>query len=196
MFTHIIERLVLAFLLLMAVVAGLGFYLSPQNELERVDAIVAISGDDGQRLTTAVDLYQQGWADTLILSGAARDPASPSNALAMQRIAVERGVSEANILLEEDSLNTRENARFVARLAEERNIDSMILVTSPYHQRRAYTEFERETGGDVTLLNYSARDQDWRRSQWWSTPRGWYLTLSESTKLLLNNVQRGIGGSS
>jgi len=195
MFTHIIERLVLAFLLLMAVVAGLGFYLSPQDELERVDAIVAISGDDGQRLTTAVDLYLDGWADWLILSGAARDPASPSNALVMQRAAVESGVPEAAILLEEDSLNTRENARFVAKLAEKQDIDSLILVTSPYHQRSAYGEFERETGDDVTLLNYSARDEDWRRSQWWSTPRGWYLTLSESAKLLLNNLQRGVGGS-
>jgi uncharacterized SAM-binding protein YcdF (DUF218 family) len=195
MFTHIIERLVLGFLLMMSLVAGLGFYLSPQDKLQRVDAVVAISGDDGQRLETAIDLYEQGWTDKLIFSGAARDPKSPSNALIMKRTAVERGVPENDILLDEDSLNTQENARFVIKLAQERDIDSLILVTSPYHQRRAYSYFERVAAGDITILNYSARDEEWRRSQWWATPRGWYLTVSESVKLALSEIQRGVSGS-
>lgn len=195
MFGHFIERIVLAFLLLMATVAGLGYYLSPQNELQRVDAVVAISGDDGQRLTTAIDIYLDGWADKIIFSGAARDPKSPSNAKTMQLAAEGAGVPESDILLEEDSLNTRENARFTVQLAKEHDLDSMIVVTSPYHQRRAYQEFSREAGGDITVLNYSARDENWRRSQWWSTPRGWYLTLSESAKLIVNQVQRTVSGA-
>lgn len=180
---------------MMSLVAGLGFYLSPQDKLQRVDAVVAISGDDGQRLETAIDLYEQGWTDKLIFSGAARDPKSPSNALIMKRTAVERGVPENDILLDEDSLNTQENARFVIKLAQERDIDSLILVTSPYHQRRAYSYFERVAAGDITILNYSARDEEWRRSQWWATPRGWYLTVSESVKLALSEIQRGVSGS-
>ena len=108
---------------------------------------------------------------------------------------MESGVPENDILLDEDSLNTQENARFVVQLARERDIDSMILVTSPYHQRRAYNHFEREADDNLTILNYSARDEDWRRSQWWATPRGWYLTVSESAKLALSQIQQGVSGS-
>lgn len=177
------------FLLFIGILALLGYWLAPQDELLPTDAIVAISGDQGRRYEEALHLYQEDWSNVLIFAGAARDPDSPSNAQVMKKQAISQGVLPKNIYIEEESRNTKENAEFVADIVREQGLRSIILVTSPYHQRRASIEFRRALPEDVKVLNYSARDDDWRRSRWWNSPRGWYLTLSESAKIALSAAE-------
>jgi uncharacterized SAM-binding protein YcdF (DUF218 family) len=163
---------------------GIGYFLSPQDQLTKVDAIVAISGGEtGARTAEAVQLYQDGWAPRIIFSGAALDPSGPSNARAMAKIAEAAGVPAAAILLDETSINTRGNAANVAALIRANGYRSIILVTSPYHQRRANIAFQRELGGAVAILNHSSVDHNWRRSHWWATPYSQNLTYAELQKV-------------
>jgi uncharacterized SAM-binding protein YcdF (DUF218 family) len=165
-------------------VLSLGFWLSPQSRVQTSDAIVAISGGEtDMRADEAVRLFQAGWAPSLIFSGAARDPRGPSNALAMKRQAVAAGVAEEHITIEEASVNTAENAAAVAKIARDRGWHRLILVTSPYHQRRAYLTFKHELPG-IEIINHSAVDHSWRRSAWWANPQSYQLTLSELQKTL------------
>ena len=54
------------------VVAGLGWYLAPRDDLKKADAIVAISGGDTKaRTLTASHLYADKWSKQLVVSGAA-----------------------------------------------------------------------------------------------------------------------------
>ncbi len=164
---------------------GLGFYLSPQSNLVKSDVIVAISGGETKsRTLEAVRLYKDGWAPKLIFSGAALDPNSVSNAKAMQIIAEQEGVSSADISIEENSANTFQNAQGVAKIVNDREWKRIILVTSPYHQRRASIVFGRAMGPNVAILNHSTTDQTWRRSHWWATPFSQQLTISELQKTL------------
>lgn len=163
---------------------GIGYYLSPQSNLSKVDAIVAISGGETDaRTDEAVRLYRDGWAEHLIFSGAALDPNSPSNARTMANAAEAAGVPASAIHLDETSLNTRGNATNVAGIIRENKYQSIILVTSPYHQRRASIAFQRELGPNVTILNHSSYDQNWRRSHWWATPYSQSLTYAELQKV-------------
>lgn len=189
---HFLHKLGVAFLLFIGLLAWLGWWLAPQDELLPVDAIVAISGDQGFRYEKALELYEEGWSDVLIFSGAAFDPGSPSNAQVMKRQAIAQGVLPKNIFIEEISRDTEENAAEVAKIVRTEGIRSIILVTSPYHQRRAHLEFDRALPENVVVLNYSARDDNWRRSRWWISPRGWYLTLSEGAKIALSFTQNAI----
>ena len=171
---------------------GLGYYLSPQSDLVKADAIVAISGGDTDaRTDEAVRLYRDGWSQHIIFSGAALDPNSPSNAAAMATRAERQGVPARAITLDEVSTNTRENAADVARIAHAQGYQSIILVTSPYHQRRADIVFERALGRDVAIINHSTVDQDWRRSHWWATAYSRSLTLSELQKVLYESISGG-----
>jgi uncharacterized SAM-binding protein YcdF (DUF218 family) len=167
-----------------AVFFGVGYYLSPQSPLAKVDAIVAISGGETDaRTTEAVNLYKDGWAPHIIFSGAALDPNGPSNARAMANIAQKAGVPADAIMLDETSLNTRGNATNVAALIHDYNFHSIILVTSPYHQRRASIAFQRALGNGFTIINHSSFDQNWRRSHWWATSYSRNLTYSELQKV-------------
>ncbi len=163
---------------------GIGYYLSPQDHLAKADAIVAISGGEtAARTTEAVRLYQAGWAPIVIFSGAAADPHGPSNAKAMAASALTQGVPDTAIQLDETSLDTRQNAANVTGLIHTADYHSIILVTSPYHQRRASLVFHRALGKNFTLINHSSYDQNWRRSYWWATPYSQHLTLSELQKI-------------
>jgi uncharacterized SAM-binding protein YcdF (DUF218 family) len=164
---------------------GIGYYLSPQDTLSKSDAIVAISGGDTDaRTAEAVKLYQDGWAPHLIFSGAALDPNGPSNAQAMATAAEKAGVPAAAITLDEAAANTRQNASGVADIVGRQKYHSIILVTSPYHQRRASIVFHRALGPIVTITNHSSHDQTWRRSHWWASAASRSLTVSELQKVI------------
>ena len=156
---------------------------------QAVDVIVAISGGDtAARANTAVELYKNGWAKTLVFSGAAQDKSGPSNAAAMKTIAVAAGVPEASILLDEDSATTKQNAENTMRIFTKNKITSIILVTSGYHQRRASLEFNKHTEG-ITIINHpTPNDVDWS-FWWWVSPRGWWLATNEFAKIFVFYVQ-------
>ncbi len=168
-----------------AILLSFSFYLAPKDNLEKADAIVAVSGGDtAARAREAIALYQEGWAPLIIFSGAARDPDSPSNAQVMRNLAIKAGIPPDVISLDENSLTTKQNANEVASLVDVLNVKSVILVTSPYHQRRAYIEFRDTLSPEVKIINHPAIDQTWGRKNWWLTPAGWYLTLTEGPKTL------------
>lgn len=172
------------FVIIAGVILGTGFYLSPQSKLAMADAIVVISGGETDlRVKEGVKLFHDNWAPLIIMSGAARD-AGESNAEAMQRLAVEMGVPASQILVEKEARNTLDNAKFTRELLAEHDINSIILVTSPYHQRRASVTFRYYLGSDVNIINHSASDSAWRKNGWWGNAWARDITLSELQKII------------
>src|SRR6266542_112301 len=162
----------------------LGSWLAVEDPLAKSDAIVAISGDTGTRADTAITLWKAGWAPVIVFAGAAIDPESVSSAEIMRREALRQGVPENAMLIEPASTTTEENASEVAKLMVEHKLRSIVLVTSPYHQRRAAIEFGRafEPSG-LTFRNYPARDPAWNPFLWWRQEPLRSRTLLELVKL-------------
>ncbi len=194
-----IRGLIVILVAAVIVIGGLSVYLAPDGmkscgetpqadkfDCQKVDAIVTISGGDTTaRTDQAIELYKKGWADKLIFSGAAADKTGPSNAQAMQKNAVSDGVPLRDIIIEETSETTKQNAANTHDLFERNDIHSVILVTSAYHQRRAGLEFGQRAGNNIRLVNHPvASDNQWS-PLWWTTPGGWYLGLSEFFKIIV-----------
>ena len=166
-------------------VFGVGFFLSPQDQLEHSDVIVVISGGETEeRVKEGVELYKNGWAPQLVMSGAARDEGI-ANAVSMKQIAVSQGVPTGNILIETQATDTIENAIKVKEIIKQEEISRIILVTSPYHQRRASLVFNKVFSDlSVEIINHSAQDSTWRKNGWWQQSWSRYLTLSELQKII------------
>ena len=182
------RRFLLGFLMgamsIVAVLVGVGHWLDVSDPLAKADAIIAISGDTGARTDTAVALWKQGYAPLLIFSGGSSDPQSVASAELMKRSAVAAGVPENAIAVEGASATTEENAERVAELMKTRGIASAILVTSPYHQRRAAMLFEREFDrASLRFTNHPAEDPDWDPNLWWTSDPSRSRTLVELAKL-------------
>lgn len=179
-----------------AFITLISFYLQPNSfigcdvapnessDCAKSDAIVVVSGGDTQARTEAgINLFKNGWADTLIFSGAAQDKTGPSNAVAMQRQAIQAGIPISATTIEGASESTQQNAKNTKTIFAERGYNDIILVTSGYHQRRASLEFNK-LADTVSIRNYPVvQDGDWGWF-WWLTPRGWWLSGGELVKIV------------
>jgi uncharacterized SAM-binding protein YcdF (DUF218 family)/glycosyltransferase involved in cell wall biosynthesis len=113
--------------------------------LAPADAVVVFAGGVGEsgkagggtqeRLQHAIDLFKARYAPNLVFSSGY--VYSFPEADLMRSAAVEQGVPPSAVVLERRSTNTFENARFTADIFRQHGWRSMLLVTSPYHMRRA-----------------------------------------------------------
>ncbi len=158
---------------------------SVSGTCRKADAIVAVSGGNTpERALEAIELFKLGWGNKLIFSGAAKDTSGPSNAEVMRRQAIDAGIDPSDILVENFSQTTKENATKTSNVFEQYDLHDVILVTSPYHQRRASLEFNAAVGNDVIIRNHpTTHDDDWS-FWWWLTPRGWWLAGGEIVKII------------
>ncbi len=150
-----------------------------EKQCQKTDAIVVVSGGDTKARTKhAVNLYKAGVAPVIIVSGAAYEESSPSNAEEMASISQRLGVPVEALIIEDESRNTAENAKLVAKIIKQYNFKSITLVTSAYHQRRASLNFDRQTVNVAVFNAPLVNDKDWS-DYWWLTFSGWSLALQE-----------------
>lgn len=158
------------------------------GDCRKADAIIVISGGDtAARTAEAIKLYKQGYAPMLILSGAAADKSGPSNAKTMQRQAMDAGVPGGSTIMEENSETTDQNAEYTMKIVKDAGYQSVIVVTSAYHERRALMSFQRYAGTVAIRTHPVAEDKDWNRF-WWLTPWGWRLAVSELSKSAISST--------
>ena len=98
------------------------------------------------RVWFAAQLYHAGRAPLVILSGGSLDVSGAvrSEASAMALFIADLGVPASALLLEENSRNTWENARYSSDLLRPHAIDGVLLVTSALHMPRASALFRRQ----------------------------------------------------
>ena len=120
------------------------------------------------RAEHAAELFNRGFASTLIFSGGVGDFGG-SEASVARDVVVKLGVPPENCVLEEDSHSTKQNAQFTARLMNQRGLKSLIIVTDPSHLPRAKRLFTNEqllvTGSPV--MN-APRHVEWTERAYWT----------------------------
>jgi uncharacterized SAM-binding protein YcdF (DUF218 family) len=139
------------------------------------DAIVVIGGDHKpERMARAVALHRAGWAPVVIISAGTIVDAPGgrvAEAEVMRRQARALGLPEAVIVVEDQSRSTVENARYTGEICRRRGIDSLLLVSSAHHSRRARRVFEDVLGGEVTVIAQPALQGSRRPGWWWRADR-------------------------
>ncbi|SFP82285.1 YdcF family protein [Hymenobacter arizonensis] len=103
-------------------------------------------GRGADRLTNTLWLYRAGRVRRIIISGGSGAVLDKANAEATELATLLRlaGVPQRDILQEAQSRNTRENALFTKQLVAARpELDTLLLVTSAFHQRRALGCFRK-----------------------------------------------------
>ncbi|WP_027696614.1 YdcF family protein [Vibrio litoralis] len=118
-------------------------YLKLDQSLQKTDALLLLGSSDLRVGERAAELYHQGIAPLLIISGGEGrmtcDLFEHSEAETFAKIAMDCGVPHHAILLEDQSTNTGENFRFTLQLLESKGLtlSSVTLVQKPYMERRA-----------------------------------------------------------
>jgi uncharacterized SAM-binding protein YcdF (DUF218 family) len=162
-----------------------GRYLLKKDELKPADVIVVLSGEEKERINYGVRLFKDGWSrkDRIIMSGG---PAVGDRSLAalMKEYAAHLGVPPRDILTEDRSRSTEENALYTKKLLDRKGYKSIILVTSPYHSKRAAVIFGEILGGRGKIISAPCEPSWFRFDGWWKRPRERDTVLSEFSKFL------------
>ena len=102
----------------------------------------------------------------------------------MRDEAIRHGVPAQCILVDHDSLHTHENAQNVAGILEQNNMQSIILVTSPFHQLRTNLTFAKVLQPlGIKIINYYANTGEWERRTWFFDEEKRKLVQSELERI-------------
>ncbi len=108
---------------------------------KRVPLSSQLSKDSLMRTVEAIIIYRQNPGSKLVLSGGEPKNDPVSNARMMAKLAVHLGVPWRDIILEERSKNTEDEARYIKHIV---NAQCFVLVTSASHMLRAVELFKKQ----------------------------------------------------
>jgi uncharacterized SAM-binding protein YcdF (DUF218 family) len=146
---RLFARLVIAGLIAAVAIGGYAAYRiwdqGNRDERTRADAIVVMGAAqyDGRpspvfaaRLDHAIELFHDGVAPRLIVTGGKREGDRTTEAASARGYAIEHGVPEEAILSEDTSRTTLQSIRRVAALMRGQGIGSAVFVSDPSHMLR------------------------------------------------------------
>ena len=150
------------------------------DTLPKADAIIALGGDPlCLRERHAAELYHHGLGRKIVIAGLPFAWGGNTGD-AKRRYLICRGVAEADIVVLPVATNTRQEAQTLHQVMRQNQWHSMIVVTSPYHSRRALFTMEQRA---EELQFYSApvlaEAPEWRPAQWWTRRRDVFITIRE-----------------
>jgi uncharacterized SAM-binding protein YcdF (DUF218 family) len=120
-------------------------------------------GGAQERLARAVTLYKGGYAPNLILSSGY--VYSFKEAEVMRALALDQGVPASAIVLEQRASNTYQNVTFVDEILRERRWTRVLLVSSPYHMRRALMVWRKVAPGVTVVPTPATESQFYQHSR-------------------------------
>lgn len=150
------------------------------DEVAAADVVIALGGDARcLREKRAAELYKEGRARHVIVSGVPYAWGIHTGEAAKRYVA-SLGVPEEKIHVLRGSWNTRDEAHEAGELMRREGWRAAIIVTSPFHSRRAHSTFERYAGG---ITYYSsplpAEPPEWQPEAWWSRRGDMGITVRE-----------------
>ncbi|MEK7537537.1 MAG: YdcF family protein [Patescibacteria group bacterium] len=104
-----------------------------------------------ERIIRGAGLIQQGYAPAMIVAGGYSKQSGYVEAQLMKPFAVSRGIAPAQIIAEDQSKNTWENAVNSLAVMQRNGWQSALVVTSSYHTLRACAIF-RKLQADVRCI--------------------------------------------
>lgn len=160
---------------------------------EKADAIFVFGSPHDVRIEKAVELYNDGFSDKIIISGHGPfyGAHTESEAERMARIAVARGIPSSALLLEPRAITIPDNIKRTLDLFEDcgLQIKKLLIVASPFVLRRCEMDWYKFTSRDIAIIPIAADSMsyDFTKEGWTTTHRGIRVILNEYAKLIFES---------
>ncbi len=122
-----------------------------QEQPQKSDTIIWLQGDRYDRGPKTLKLYKESWAPKIVISGnnilLGKTVRAGENNISLEKMykwLVKRGVKKEDIIIDERSMNTKEQAGHIIDLAKKKNWQRIFLVGSSYHQPRIFLTFLKQ----------------------------------------------------
>lgn len=163
-----------------------GSFLIIEDPIEKSDVLIVLSGGrEDERVRQAAELYRQGYAPWVLLSGGEKVQGRSVPDLQREQ-ALKNGIPDSVLLYEKLSTSTAEQARFLRPMLEQRAVRRAIVVTSNFHTRRTRYLFGRVfRGSSVEVRVYPVHGDVFSPERWWT--RDW-----DTEEVVLEYIKLGL----
>ena len=167
--------------IMFAYIIGSIYYYSTIDEKRPADAAIILGAAAWykrpspvfeERIRHGLWLYENGHVKKLVMTGGKSLRAPYSEAYVARRFALKKHIPADDILIEEESHNTYENLANAKGLMAEHGLRSAIIVSDPFHMKRAMSIAE-----DLGIEAYSS-----------PTPTTRYESTDQSLRFLLQET--------
>lgn len=170
---------------------AVGGFLIVQDPLVHADAVLPLAGDR-YRVDEAARLFHADFGaqflvtDSWLYWGGKVDPAG-RYAAQIREQALGLGVPGEHILVVEGTAaTTYEEAHLLHAAATKHSLRSLVVVTSPYHTRRARRILNDAFQGSGVRISVQPVAAHWFTSRsWWQSREGWTIAAQEYAKFTL-----------
>ena len=165
----------------------MGNYLIVDDPLQKADLITAVSGPD-YRIVYTADLYQKGLSPRLFYTGGYNENDHRYAANWSEYQATLQGVPPEAISIDETTvISTYQEAVRVKDFidAHPGQIKTIIVVTDPYHTRRAKWAYQKVLGDQVRVLMAPVPfDRTGYTKNWWANSTSRKMVFEEYFKYM------------
>ncbi|WP_033544098.1 YdcF family protein [Planococcus sp. CAU13] len=154
-------KILLTTLMLLTGFSGFAAYdiwtFAQTNELVKADAAIvlgtAVWGEEPspvfrERINHSIWLYENDYVDKIIFTGGKTNGSQFAESAVAKNYAVAHGIPPEDIFIEDRSLVTIENFRYVQELADINGLVNFLVVSDPLHMKRAI-QMAEDTGFEV-----------------------------------------------
>lgn len=177
-----------------------GFALLRSDTLQKADAIVVMAGGYAIRAQEAAALYREGWSPRVVLTREAppdgfyqlKDQGInlPEMIDVSQQVLERLGVPRSGIWRVDGVVgSTDEEVQRVGQYLKERNLHTLVLVTSKAHSRRACLVFHHYWKNDFQIVCRYSRFDPFEPKRWWKSRKDIRELTFEWQKLILYRIQ-------
>lgn len=151
------------------------------------DVIVILEGDGLHRVFKGCELYNEGLAQNLLYSGGLLNVEKGSLPFNFTKNTLKScGIAPESVIVDEKSMNTRDQAENVIDLCLSNSWHTLLLVASHYHQCRAFLTFlkvlhEKGLENKIQIINTPATTPRWFVDEGWG--KRFDLLQSEHLKI-------------
>jgi hypothetical protein len=180
------------------ILTALGRYLICEHTLQQAD-VIAIAANWDETIVRArggVGLYKKGLAKTIFVPR--MEPMEGLDEIKNQGIDIPENRDLLIIILEglgvplaaigtssQEVSNTWDEAQEVRNYIEKWGYNSVLLVTSKYHSRRAYLIFKDALKGKATVISVPSPYDSYNPEGWWKRERDRKRVIMEYQKILV-----------
>lgn len=169
---------------------GLGNFLITEDAPAQVDAVFVLGGSVEDRGVEATRIYQRGWCEQFVFTGAPVPSALASlgldstEAQCTRNAAVLAGLPREMTVALDKGTSTFEESEALLQYAVEQGFDTVMVVSNYFHLRRIGMVFRKRFRKEgITVLLHGAPSSDFNERTWWTTEEGLIMLNNEYVKL-------------
>jgi uncharacterized SAM-binding protein YcdF (DUF218 family) len=154
------------------------------NQLQRADVIAVLAGETDRRPSRGLELLSQNYASRMLLDVPAAARVYDSTMLQLaQKYVQSLPNGQSIIICPIVGLSTKTEAQDVAGCLQKTGAQSILVVTSDYHTRRALSIFRHEFSGNPVYVA-AAYDPQQFGTAWWKQRQWAKLNFNEWVRLV------------